>query len=306
MPTWRRTLTAAGITEAPVRAVYTAAARRVLRREQAPYLALRLLAEPALVPYLAAGLAFMNLVDDVAESGSVEQRTAGLRRLGERTAEALSSGHSADPVLAAYAHAVAARALPLSWVSSFLEGAAAVEASFAGFETDRDYQAYLDDYACPGLLVFAGLQYEGGPDARAAAGWRRFVDAAQRVDFLADLAGDLGDGRLCIPREQLDRYGVTRRQLEQGADTEAVRALLAELCGQARAALEGSRDVIGLSAPGLRPVVQVMAELMECQLRAVERAGAGALRRDVGYGVVAPLRVLARARRDAGRSLRAG
>ncbi|WP_052682007.1 phytoene/squalene synthase family protein [Saccharothrix sp. ST-888] len=298
MPTWRRTLTAAGITEAPVRAAYTAAARRVVRREQAPYLALRLLAEPALVPYLAAGLAFMNLVDDVAERGSVEQRAEGLRELSTRTSEALSSGRSTHPVLAAYAHAVAARRLPTSWVSAFLDGAAGVEAAFTGFDTDRDYQAYLDDYACPGLLVFAGLQYEGGPDARAAAGWRRFVDAAQRVDFLADLAGDLRDGRLCIPRDRLDRHGVTRAQLERGADGPAVRALLAELCGQAGAALDGARDVVELSVPGLRPVARAMAELMECQLRSVERAGARALRRDVGYGVVAPLRVLARARRS--------
>ncbi|MGE7432291.1 phytoene/squalene synthase family protein [Kitasatospora sp. NPDC001175] len=297
MPTWRRTLTAAGITEAPVRAVYTAAARRVVRREQAPYLALRLLAEPALVPHLVAGLAFMNLVDDVAESGPVEQRAGNLRELSERTMRALSCGHSTEPVLTAYAHAVAERGLPTSWVSAFLDGAAAVEASFAGFGTEGDYQAYLDDYACPGLLVFAGLQYQGGPGAQEAAGWRRFVDAAQRVDFLADLAGDLREGRLCIPRDQLDRHKVTRAELEQGVDSGAVRALLAELRGQAGTALDAARDVVGLSAPGLRPVGRAMIELMECQLRAVERAGAGALRRDVGYGVVAPLRVLARARR---------
>ncbi|MGK4581389.1 squalene/phytoene synthase family protein [Kitasatospora sp. HPMI-4] len=297
MPTWRRTLTAAGISEAPVRAAYTAAARRVVRREQAPYLALRLLAEPALVPFLVAGLAFMNLVDDVAENGTLDQRVRDLRELGECTTRVLASGRSSEPVLAAYAHAVAARGLPTDRVSAFLDGAATVEAAFAGFGTDDDYQAYLDDYACPGVLVFAGLQYQDGPDAAAVAGWRRFVDAAQRVDFLADLAGDLREGRLCIPRDRLDRHGITRAELERGADGPAVRALLAELRGQAGAALEEARDVVELSVPGLRPVVRAMVELMECQLRAVERAGAGALRRDVGYGVVAPLRVLGRARR---------
>ncbi|MFB6516677.1 hypothetical protein [Streptomyces sp. NPDC056401] len=80
------------------------------------------------------------------------------------------------------------------------------------------------------------MQYQGGPDAEQAAGWRRFVDAAQRVDFL------------------------------------------------------------DLTAPGLRAVAATMAELMEHQLTAVERAGAGALRKDVGYGFTAPLRTLVRAR----------
>ncbi|MEV4611655.1 squalene/phytoene synthase family protein [Kitasatospora sp. NPDC049258] len=300
MPSWRSTLTAAEITEAPLRADYTAAARRVLRREQAPYLALRLLAAPPLVPYLAAGLAFMNLVDDVAESGTPQERERGLKELTDRVGEALESGRSADPVLRAYAHAVAVRELPVRWVTDFLAGAASAEAGFAGFDTERDFQAYLDAYAWPGVVVFTGLQYRGGPDEAAAAGWRRFVDAAQRADFLADLAGDLAAGRLCIPRDRLAEHGVTRAELEQGRDGAAVRALLADQCARARAALDAAADVVDLADPGLRAVGRMMTELMAHQLAAVERAGVRALRRDVGYGVLAPLRILARARRGRG------
>ncbi|WP_051814419.1 squalene/phytoene synthase family protein [Kitasatospora sp. MBT63] len=297
MPSWRTTLTAADINGAGLRADYTAAARRVLRREQAPYLALRLLAAPPLVPYLAAGLAFMNLVDDTAETGTPEQRAEGLRALTARVEEALDSGRSGDPVLRAYAHAVTVRGLPAHWVSDFLAGAATAEADFTGFGTEQDFEAYLDAYAWPGVVVFTGLQYRGGPDPEAAAGWRRFVAAAQRVDFLADLAGDLAAGRLCIPRERLAEHGVTRAELERGQDGPAVRALLADQCGRARAALTAAADVVQLADPGLRAVGRMMTELMAHQLTAVERAGAGALRKDVGYGLLAPLRILARARR---------
>ncbi|WP_371497670.1 squalene/phytoene synthase family protein [Kitasatospora sp. NBC_00374] len=297
MPSWQNTLTAAGIAGSARRADYTAAARRVLRREQAPYLALRLLAAPPLVPYLASGLAFMNLVDDVAETGSPEQRVTGLRELTVRVEEALESGHSGDPVLRAYAHAVRARGLPTHWVSDFLAGAATAEAQFAGFGTERDYETYLDTYAWPGVTVFTGLQYRGGPDAAQAAGWRRFVDAAQRVDFLADLAGDLAAGRLCIPLERLTEHGVTRAELERGRDGAAVRALLSDQCARARAALDAAADVVELADPGLRRVGRTMTDLMAHQLTAVERAGVRALRRDVGYGLLAPLRILDRARR---------
>ncbi|MER5862474.1 squalene/phytoene synthase family protein [Kitasatospora sp. NPDC002040] len=287
-------MTAAAVTGAGLRSDYTAAARRVLRREQAPYLALRLLAAPPLVPYLVSGLAFMNLVDDVAE-----QHPDRLPELGERVAAALGGGRSADPVLRAYGHAVRTRGLPGEWVTRFLAGAATAEAGFSGFGTEQDYQRYLDAYSLPGLVVFSGLQYEGGPDREQAEGLRRFVDAAQRVDFLADLAGDLAAGRLCIPRERLAEFGVDRAELEQGRDTAGVRALLADQRGRARAALTAAADVSGLAAPGLRPVLRAMTELMAHQLAAVERAGPGALRRDVGYGVLAPLRILARARRSA-------
>lgn len=301
MPSWRTTLTAAGISGQDLRVPYTAAARRVRRREPAPYLVLRLLAAPALVPHVAAGIAFMNLVDDVAEHGSPEQRADGLRELTARVERALDGGPADDPVLRAYAHTVAVRGLPRHWVTDFLKGAAEAEARFTGFDTERDFEEYLDVYAWPGVMVSTGVQYPGGPDEEAARGWRRFVDAAQRVDFLADLAGDLREGRLCLPRERLAAFGVERAELERAADTPGVRALLADGAARAGAALEAARGVVGLADPGLRPVVRTMVELMEHQLRAVERAGTGALREDVGYGLVAPLRVLLRARSGAGR-----
>ncbi|MGW0363673.1 phytoene/squalene synthase family protein [Streptomyces sp. NPDC002990] len=308
MPSWRTTLTAAGISGPRLRDDYTRAARRVLHREPAPYLALRLLAAPPLVPSLAAGLAFMNLVDDVAETGTAPQRAAGLAALAERVEAALTSGDSPDPLLRAYAHAVTSRGLPVHWVSRFLAGAATAEANFDGFADEAQFQGYLDAYAWPGVLVFTGLQYQGGPTAEQAEGWRPFVDAAQRVDFLADLAGDLAEGRLCIPRDRLAEHSVTRADLEQARDTGAVRALLAAEAGRARTALDAAVDaaitvgtvrtagILALAEPGLRPVISTMVELMAHQLSAMERAGAGALRRDVGYGVAAPLRILLRAR----------
>ncbi|MFJ1864567.1 squalene/phytoene synthase family protein [Streptomyces sp. NPDC088097] len=296
MPSWRTTLTRAGISDPGLREAHTDTARRVLRREPAPYVTLRLLADPALVPWLTAGLAFMNLVDDTAETGTPEQRAAGLAALGDRVRGALDSKDGPDPLLRAYAHAVRTRELPAHWITRFLEGAATAEAGFDGFADEAGFQAYLDAYAWPGVVAFNGLQYQGGPDEEQAAAWRRFVDAAQRVDFLADLCGDLADGRLCLPRAHLAAHGVTRTDLEQGRDTPAVRDLLAAECARARTALAAAEDVPDLTAPGLRPVVAAMTELMAHQLTAVERAGAGALRKDVGYGLAAPLRTLLRAR----------
>ncbi|MER7762632.1 squalene/phytoene synthase family protein [Streptomyces sp. NPDC097619] len=319
---WQPTLTTAGITAPTLRADYTAASRRVLRRERAPYLALRLLAEPRLVPYLTAGLAFMNLVDDTAEGPDPE---TALRALAARVDAALAEaaatggeggegrdgiddgdggdgtgGTTPDAVLRAYAHAVATRGLPRTWIDRFLAGAAGAEttAGTSGFADEGEFQAYLDAYSWPGILVFTGLQYEGGPTPEQAAAWRRFVDAAQRVDFLADLAGDLADGRLCIPRARLDEHGVTRAALAVGADTPQVRALLAAECGRARTALAAAADVVDHADPGLRRVGRTMIDLMGHQLDLVEAAGTRAARRDTGYGLLAPLRILAAARRS--------
>ncbi|MGG8409639.1 squalene/phytoene synthase family protein [Streptomyces sp. 12297] len=212
------------------------------------------------------------------------RRRAGVRR---------QRGPGAAGVRARGRRARAARTLGVD----FLAGAASAEAQFDGFAAEADFQDYLDAYAWPGIVVFTGLQYRGGPDEEQAAGWRRFVDAAQRVDFLADLAGDLGGGRLCIPRDRLAEHGVTREDLEQARDTEGVRALLAAECGLAREALDASAGIVDLADPGLRAVGRTMRELMAHQLTQVEDAGVRALRRDIGYGLLAPLRILTQARR---------
>ncbi|WP_392892738.1 squalene/phytoene synthase family protein [Streptomyces sp. LN699] len=296
MPSWSTTLTRAGVSDPRLREDYTRTARRVLRRDPAPYVTLRLLAAPHLVPRLAVGVAFMNLVDDTAETGTPEQRAAGLAALAARVEAALAGEHGPDPLLRAYADAVHTRNLPVHWITRFLDGAATAEATFDGFADEAEFQDYLDAYAWPGVLVSTGLQYQDGPDEQQAAGWRRFVDAAQRVDFLADLAGDLADGRLCLPRARLAEHGVTRTDLEQARDTPAVRGLLATECERARTALAATDGIADLAEPGLRPVVTAMTELMAHQLTAVEKAGVGALRKDVGYGLAAPLRTLLRAR----------
>lgn len=89
---------------------------------------------------------------------------------------------------------------------------------------------------------------------------------------------------------------MTRTDLEQARDTPAVRGLLATECERARTALAATDGIADLAEPGLRPVVTAMTELMAHQLTAVEKAGVGALRKDVGYGLAAPLRTLLRAR----------
>ncbi|MEU7768912.1 hypothetical protein AB0B25_27935 [Nocardia sp. NPDC049190] len=56
---------------------------------------------------------------------------------------------------------------------------------------------------------------------------RLLADGSQRTSSSPTCSRtDLHDGRLCLPVCDLDRYGVTRADLEQGLDTPGVRALL--------------------------------------------------------------------------------
>ncbi len=104
---------------------------------------------PELVPWPAAGLAFMNRVDDVAETGTADRRAAGLEELGAEVRRALETGDSPDPLLRAYAHAVDSRGLPADWVFRSLADLADLAAADG-----------ILDLTAPGLRAVAATMTE--------------------------------------------------------------------------------------------------------------------------------------------------
>lgn len=144
------------------------------------------------------------------------------------------------------------------------------------------------------------------PDRSFLSSARSFSDGAQRTDFLTDMFEDLRDGRLCLPLSDLDRYGVTRADLEQGLDSPEVRALISATASSARASLvEGDRFLDEI-APDYRPLFGSLTGVFHKRLDDVETRGAALIRRPYRDGVLACLSVLARARRMGASTTAAG
>nr|WP_275424781.1 squalene/phytoene synthase family protein [Streptomyces sp. SID13726] len=287
-----------------MRADYTTAARVFARRILAHYAAVRLLVAPELHPHVVAAYAFLARTDDLADQGPLDERLPRWHAWSEQVTAGLESGHADDPVLRAFLHTATARRLPHHWVHTYLK-ATTEELHFAGHATEADFQRYVDNLALPALMLIEDLQYEGGGDEEFRARCRSFAEGLQRLDFLTDLTEDLGEGRLYLPQEDLDRSGVTRADLEGGQDTAAVRELVALSCRRTRKSLTDSRALVDSTVPGFRPLQRALLDLAEHQLSRVETTGTAVTRRTVGYGVRVPLAVLFRERRrlrDGGRS----
>ncbi|MEU6377203.1 squalene/phytoene synthase family protein [Streptomyces sp. NPDC046909] len=275
---------------------YSVAARVFARRILAHYAVVRLLVAPALQPHLIAAYAFLARTDDLADQGPLHERLPRWRAWSEQVTAGLDSGQAQDPVLRAFLHTVSVRQLPHHWVHTYLK-ATDEELHFTGHATEADFQRYVDHLALPALMLIEDLQHEGGGDADFRSRCRSFAEGLQRLDFLTDLTEDLGEGRLYLPQEDLDRFGVTRAALEQGQDTEAVRELIAFTCRRTRQALTDARALPAATAPSFRPLQRALLELAEHQLSRVERTGSAVTRRTVGYGIRKPLAVLFRERR---------
>ncbi|QEV67187.1 phytoene/squalene synthetase [Streptomyces chartreusis] len=290
-----RRLVAAGVHGRALRDDYSLAGRVFARRILPHYAAVRLLVAPALQPHLIAAYAFLARTDDLADQGPLHERLPRWRAWAEQVASGLDSGHAQDPVLRAFLHTVSVRQLPHHWVHTYLK-ATDEELHFTGHATEADFQRYVDNLALPALMLMEDLQHEGGGDAVFRSRCRSFAEGLQRLDFLADLTEDLGEGRLYLPQEDLDRFGVTRAALEAGQDSAAVRELVAFTCRRTRQALTDSQALLDSTAPSFQPLQRALLELAEHQLSRVEHAGASVTRRTVGYGLRKPLAVLLRER----------
>ncbi|WP_033222475.1 phytoene/squalene synthase family protein [Kitasatospora phosalacinea] len=270
---WERALDAAGVREPGLRAAYGRQRERVVAYKREVALAAGLLLPPATVPHVIAATAFMHHTDDLLDRGPIDTRRAASARWREQVTGALDAGRTDRPELRPLVDSAAARPVLRGRVLEFLDAADA-DLDFAGFDTEADYQAYLDGYSLPGFMVVAALLGPDGDQSAYRAACRTFIDSSQRLDFVNDLAEDLADGRLTLPRQTLAEHGVTRAELERAEATPAVRALLGELLDRSDRDRAASGALVALAPPAHRPMIR-------CIL-GVERLTATAARADLG------------------------
>ncbi|MFF1903614.1 squalene/phytoene synthase family protein [Kitasatospora sp. NPDC058218] len=293
MGSWKRALDAAGIDDPGLREDYSRQRRQVTRYKREAVLATGLLLPARLVPHVIAATAYMHRTDTLLDSGPLDERKAAYTRWEQEVADGLATGATDHPELRPLLHTVAAHPALRDRALEYLAGAVA-DLDFAGFATEADYQRYVDDYSLPAFMVVATLLGPDGDQTAYRAACRTVIDASQRLDFVSDLAEDLADGRLTLPRQTLDRHGVTRTDLEQARDLPALRALITEQLDQVDRTLAEGRAVVALVPPAHRPMVRCMIGLDELTSTAARADIPALLHRSAGPAKAAALRLLAR------------
>ncbi|MFJ5880023.1 squalene/phytoene synthase family protein [Kitasatospora cineracea] len=290
---WERALDAAGVREPALREAYGRQRAEVAAYKREVALAAGLLLPPATLPHVIAATAFMHRTDDLLDSGPPATRRAAADRWRAEVAAALDDGRTGRPELRPLLNSVEARPELRGRVLDFL-AAADADLDFAGFATEADYQDYLDGYSLPGFMVVAALLGPDGDQRAYLAACRTFIDSCQRLDFVNDLAEDLADDRLTLPRQTLAEHGVTRADLERAEATPAVRALLGALLDRADRDRAAGRELVGLVAPAHRPMVRCLVGVEQLTATAARADPGALLRRPAVPAKPALLRLLAR------------
>lgn len=294
-------LDAAGITDPALRLGYRRCRALHARHGRTYYLA-TLLLPPAKRPYIHALYGFARYADDMVD----EQGGEGFAEWCDAFLADLDWGATSDPIGRALIDTVSRWQIPTSYFADFLDSMR-MDLTVTGYATYDDLVRYM--WGSAAVVGLQTLPILGRADP--GIGWDRLESHAidlgyafQLTNFLRDVGDDLRRGRVYLPQESLDQFGVDRDRLRRGRVDEPIRNLLAWEVERARGLYRRAEAGIGLVHPTSRDCLRTAATLYESILDEIEerdydvfsgRVSVGLARR--GVVTLTGLRGAVRARR---------
>jgi phytoene synthase len=191
---------------------------------------------------VAALYAFARRVDDVADDAGLP--AAERRRRLEAchaAVEALPEAPADDPVLVALADATTRYPVPRSALLDLIAGGLmdAEKVRYASWEELREYCRCV-----AGAVGLACTAVYGPTDAAAAEPRAEALGLAlQQINIMRDVAEDWRLGRVYLPQDELERFGVTEPEIAAGRVGPSWHGLMEHQAARAETLL---RDGLGL------------------------------------------------------------
>ncbi|HEY8301945.1 MAG TPA: phytoene/squalene synthase family protein [Jatrophihabitans sp.] len=260
-------LDAAGITDPALRVSYRLCRSLNARHGRTYFLATTLL-PAAKRPYMHALYGFARHVDDMVDVHD----TPGFAQWCEDFLAELDWGATSDPVCRAVLDTATRWNIPHSYFAEFLDSMR-MDLTVTGYATYDDLLKYM--WGSAAVIGLQTLPILGRADESVA--WDRLethaIDlgyAFQLTNFLRDVAEDLRRGRVYLPQESLDQFGVDRDRLRRGRVDEPIRNLLAWEIERARGLYRRAEPGIELLHPTSRDCLRTALVLYSAILDKIE------------------------------------
>jgi phytoene synthase len=239
---------------------------RLARREAGNfYHAFRLLSAPPRRA-MCALYAFMRVADDLSDSGaSVAEKSLALADW-RRQLDAALAGVYHHPLYPAFHHAVEQYGIPRCYLDDVLDGMG-MDLVINRYDTFADLYRYC--YRVASAVGLSCIHIWGFRHDRAKSYAESAGIALQLTNILRDLGEDAARGRVYLPREDLDRFGYSVDDLEQGRRGERFRDLMRFQVERARSYYEAAAPLAKLLDPAGRAVFLVMLRTYRGLLEAI-------------------------------------
>jgi phytoene synthase len=177
--------------------------------------------------------------------------------------------------LPAVVHTITAFGLDREDFVSFLRSME-MDLSICEYASYADLLGYMEGSAAAiGTMMLPLLQPANAAAAREPA--RQLGIAFQLTNFIRDVAEDLDRGRVYLPREDLDRFGVTAQSLasarRRGQADEPIRDLIRFEVDRARAHYALAAPGVPMLAPASQGCIRTAFRLYASILDQVQRQG---------------------------------
>jgi phytoene synthase len=194
---------------------------------------------------VAALYAFARRVDDISDDpgSAVEERRRGLGAC-RSAVEALPQAPDDDPVLVALGDATSRYPVPRSALLDLVSGGLMdVETSrYASWEELREYCRCV-----AGAVGLACTAVYGPRDPSAAAPRAETLGLAlQQINIMRDVAEDWGLGRVYLPRDECERFGVTEADIAAGRVCPAWQGLMDHQASRAESLMREGLELLPL------------------------------------------------------------
>lgn len=205
---------------------------------------------------MSAIYAFMRRSDDIADGAeNPAVALAGLKEWRATVSAALAGAAASEPTLPALVDTVRRYRIPERHFFELLDGTEMDQAKtrYATFEELYRYCYHVA--SCVGLVVLPVFGYE---DEAALKPAEACGIAFQLTNILRDVKEDAGLGRIYLPGEDLERFGVSEDDIMQSRMTPQFKELMKFEADRAREYYRQAEPLLGMISPDSRGTLAVM------------------------------------------------
>ncbi len=231
--------------------------RRIQQHHGKTYYFSTLLFPKDVRPHVNALYGFVRYPDELVDNpvhATIPERCRAVRQFRMQTIQAHANKSVENPILHAFGHTMRTMGIQLKDALDFLD-AMESDLTISRYKTYAELQKYMRGSAsCVGRMMCPLL---GVDDEKALTHAAQLGEAMQVTNFLRDIKEDYARGRIYMPLEDMERFGVTEDHIKNGIVDDNWKAFM-------RFQIERNRHIYAEADKGLLSIPPTRRKAVAC------------------------------------------